>query len=291
MPNNTNNTTEMLNSQIAALRSQDFQTDDTGEFAEINYPYVIFQLHENRFAVNCKYVVSIEQTAKTTEIVNASREARRISYYKNEPISIFDLRSLFGLISSEDYINNVVNLPQRIKDHEKYAQTLNECVETGAPFNLTVDPHMCAFGKWFYAYKEDKRTGLEIRNLLTKIEKPHAKFHETAKTVRELIKVGKFEETAEHLKIIERLKGGCVTELTNLHEMLLKNTTELNIVLQLKNQKIGLTVDYAESVENIDEIQPLPPSVATTNYIKRLGLSQKERQIIFIIEAPEFQKS
>lgn len=289
MPNNSNATNEMLNSQISALRGQNSQAAENGDSAEINFPYVIFQLFENKFAVNCKYVVSIEKVSKTTEMVNASREVRGISYYKNEPISIFDLRQLFGLMSNNDYIHNVVNLPQRIQDHEKYAQTLKDCVSSGTPFQLNTDPHKCAFGKWFYSNKNTAGTNIEIRRELETVEPYHDKFHETAKLIKDRISVGRLEEAAGYLEEIDTLKTYVVNQLNNLNSALLKNVSELTIILQLNGKKIGLIIDAAESVENIDEIQNLPDSVVTTGYIKRLGLSKKDRQIIFILEAAAFQ--
>ena len=282
MANGVSDINEMMNSRISAIRDND---------DEASYPYIIFELFKTKLAVNCKYVLSIEQVAETTEIVNnAAREIRGISYYKNEPISIFDMRQLLGLTSKEEYIGSIVNLPQRIRDHEAYAQTLKDCVHSGAPFELTTDPHKCAFGKWFYAHKNEGSTSIEIRNEMTRIEPLHAKFHETAKTVRDCIGRGRLDEAAKHLEEVEKLRDITVGELNMLNELMYKNVKELNIILQLKDKKIGLIVDNAESVEDIDEIQNLPPSVATTNYIKRLGLSKRERNIIFILEAAEFNK-
>ena len=285
-----NDISEKLNSQISAVKiqGQNIQADKNGETDEINYPYVIFQLYENRFAVNCKYVVSIEPVTKTTEIVNASKEVRKISYYKNEPVSIYDLRRLFGLISNEEYLQKVVDLPQRIKDHEKYAQTLENCINTKTPFELNVDPHKCAFGKWYESYKTEKISNRVILTELKKLEFYHDQFHKTAETVRDYISEGKIDEAAKYSSEIVRQKDYIVKALSDINDIMAKNISELTIILQLKDRKIGIIVDTAESVENIDEIQELPPSVATTNYIKRLGLSQKERQITFILEASAF---
>lgn len=288
MSNDTDITgTEMLNAQIAAARSRNFQTDGNGESDEYNYPYVIFQLFENKFAVSCKYVVSIEQMAETKELVSSSRDVRGISYYKSEPINVFDLRRLFGIISENEYINEVANIPRRITEHENYVNTLKSCVDSHKPFELTVDPHKCNFGKWFYEYK-NKAANLEVRKEIEKVEGIHEKFHASAKTVRDFIARDKTEEAAIHLKEIDKLKIETVRRLNSLNDAIIRNMTELNVVLQLNDKKIGLIVDSAESVEEIDDIQYLPQSVIMTKFIKRLGLSKKEKQIIFILEANEF---
>jgi len=279
--------TEMINAQLSALQIQSFETDETGESAENNYPYVIFQLFENKFAVSCKYVVSIEQVAQTTEIVNASREVRGISYYKNEPISVYDLRRLFGIISNSEYINHVADIPGRIADHQMLTMNLIDCAQSGMPFELDTDPQKCDFGKWLHEYKA-KTLNLEVRKELEKADPVHDRFHRSAKTMKDFIARGRPDEAAKYSDEIQRFLDDLVRAMNDLNEIMIKTAVELNIILQLKEKKIGLIVDSAESVEDIDEIQALPPSVAMTNYIRKLGLSKKEKQIIFILEAREF---
>ncbi|MCL2097015.1 MAG: chemotaxis protein CheW [Oscillospiraceae bacterium] len=299
--------TKMLNAQISSLQLQSPDPDGSGETSEQNYPYVIFQLFENKFAVNCKYVVTIEQVSKTTEIVNASREMRGISYYKNEPMSIYDLRSLFGLMSQADYIENVADIPGRIADHRMQAADLIARAESGTlqvhDENLEDgenegnrfedDSQKCSLGKWLREYKT-KTPSLEVRKELEKAESVHDAFHRVLKDVGDSedgdidigIDIG-IDGTAG-IPELEAAADGLSRALEELHEVMVENAAELNIILQLKGKKIGLIIDNAESVEDIDEIQSLPPSVAMTKYIRRLGLSKKERRIIFILEADEF---
>jgi len=124
---------------------------------------------------------------------------------------------------------------------------------------------------------------------MEKIYPLHERFHRTSKTIKDFIARGRAEDTAQYFEELEKQKNDLVREMNELNEIMIKTSMELNIVLQLKGKKIGLIVDSAESVEAIAEIQALPPSVATTNYIRRLGLSQKEKHIIFILEAKEFE--
>jgi len=279
--------TEMLNARISALQAQNTGAGGAGDPDEYHYPYVIFQLFENKFAINCKYVVSIEQASPTTELVNASNEFRGISYYKNEPMSVFDLRRIFGLMSSEEYIRAVADLPRRISEHEAYARELLAGAESDNLSGLETDPNKCEFGKWFAQYKT-KVLSIEVRKEMDKIEPLHEKFHNAAKTIKGLAAAGKPDEAAAHLAEFEIIKAALTEEMAGLNEALLQNVAELNIILQLNGKKIGLVVDAAESVEEIDDIQELPPSVVMTDYIKRLGLSKKDKHIIFIIEAGEF---
>ena len=281
MPADTTGTSETINSQLAVLNVR-------ADAPESDYPYVIFRVFENKFAVSCKYVVSIEQIAETTEIVNSSHGFRGISYYKNEPISVFCLRELFGLMSRQEYIKDVINLPRHIEAHENYAKALEDCIVAGTRFELNVDPHKCAFGKWFYENRT--KIGADMRGGLDQIESYHGKFHQAAETVKDLLEMEKTSEAADYLDEIMNIKAEIVKRLGDLNEALLKNANgkEQNLILQLRDKKVGLIIDAADTVEEIHEIQALPPSVVMTNYIKRLGLGKKDRNIIFILEAEEF---
>lgn len=281
MPTSTNtNTNKTLNSQLASLQRSEGETI---------YPYVIFQVFENKFAVNSKYVLSIEKAENVsgpTGLVRSSGGVRGISYYKNEAIHIFDLRKLFGYMSQTDYINNVVNIPQRIKEHESYAQTLKNCILSGDLFSLNIDPHKCAFGKWFYNQKI--KINLETRKSMEKLEPFHDNFHKLAAEIKIMLENGKKELAAEYLNKIDVLKDDIIQKLHDFEDVLTGSAQELDIILQVKGKKIGLVVDNAESVEDIDEVQNLPPAVVMTKYIKKLGLNKKDRKIIFILEADEF---
>ena len=65
MSDNINNISETINYQISSISSL---TGDGG--GDIHYPYVIFQVFDNKFAVNSKFVVSIENTKNSENINN-----------------------------------------------------------------------------------------------------------------------------------------------------------------------------------------------------------------------------
>lgn len=294
-----NNITENLNRQLRDLHKSSIDavniaTDIENEEAEYeaNYPYVVFQVYNNKFAVNCKYVLSIEQMAQTTEIsVSSARGLRGIAYYTGEAINAFDMRETLGFISQIDYLKNIVNIPERILQHQSYVNNLSECVTLGRQFELTTDPHQCAFGKWFDSYmsRDKSEIALDIRIHMDRIAPVHDKFHKLADDIKALLKVNRTDEAANILNEIEKSKDEIVSELKDLETALLANITELMIVLTAKkNKKVGIIVDNAESVEFISEIQDLPPAVVSTEYVKKIGIRKKSQEIVLILEALNF---
>ncbi|MDD3311937.1 methyl-accepting chemotaxis protein [Pseudodesulfovibrio sp.] len=79
------------------------------------------------------------------------------------------------------------NFTQRVVDHLKWAEKVNELLTDTHVNTLTVqtDPRQCAFGKWYYS---DARTRAEtlvpaIKPLLAEIEKFHNDLHASAVTI------------------------------------------------------------------------------------------------------------
>ncbi len=100
---------------------------------------------------------------------------------------------------------------RREVDHLEWAGGLNRLLTDENVTELTVqtDPHKCGFGRWYYG---EGRKGAErlvpaLRPLLTQIEEPHRRLHESATRIQELfqpadLSLPRFlaEKEADHLR-------------------------------------------------------------------------------------------
>jgi uncharacterized phage infection (PIP) family protein YhgE len=94
------------------------------------------------------------------------------------------------------YTENLArNLLQREIDHLNWAQKAGEFQRNESLTELAVekDEHKCGFGKWYYG--EDRKNMEaaipEAKNLLTQIEEPHKKLHQSAVELEKRLKKGK----------------------------------------------------------------------------------------------------
>ncbi len=82
------------------------------------------------------------------------------------------------------------NLLQREIDHLKWAQTVSNFVnnEKATELSAQVDHTLCAFGKWYYGEdrKKTEATFPDIKSMLSDIETPHQKLHQTAVAIKKL---------------------------------------------------------------------------------------------------------
>ena len=87
------------------------------------------------------------------------------------------------------------NLLRREIEHLNWAQKAGEFQRNESLTELAVekDEHKCGFGRWYYG--EDRKTMEaaipEVKNLLTQIEEPHKKLHQSAVELEKRLKRGK----------------------------------------------------------------------------------------------------
>lgn len=255
--------------------------------SESNFPYVIFTLHTNMFALNCKYIQSIEPVPpKTTEVSQSSPEIRGVSYYKEQAINLIDLRKLLGIISYEDYMNQVVNIPKRIQEHKNFVAELEDCIMNDKEIKVNQDPHQCNLGKWMDSYVPNSSIG---KTQLDNITASHELLHRSVGKIINDISVGKKDEA---LKVFEDIKNkysvNVIEKLQDLENILKIERKELTLIIRVGNKTVGLVVDSTENVESIDNIQPLPDVVIVSKYFKKYGLRNKDDFLLPILEASAF---
>jgi methyl-accepting chemotaxis protein len=78
---------------------------------------------------------------------------------------------------------------QRVVDHLNWSEKVGAYLtdETVTELDVQMDPHKCAFGRWYYSDERVKAETLvpEIKPLLAEIEEPHNKLHESAALIKE----------------------------------------------------------------------------------------------------------
>jgi len=84
------------------LRRELLGEDEEQERTEMDYPWIVFGLDSTEYAINSKYVLSIEILSEITPIVDAQSHCPGITRSRGEMIELLDLRALFCL---GDYVS------------------------------------------------------------------------------------------------------------------------------------------------------------------------------------------
>jgi chemotaxis signal transduction protein len=228
---------------------------------EANYPWVIISISNMLFGLTSKMVTSMELLPTITEIPHSPNYMRGMVETRGKMHPLIDARVKLGFINLKDEMQQLSNLfMERRKDHENWLNELEASVKESRAFRLTTDPHQCKFGKWYDKFKSDN---FAFQHLLNKFKEPHEKIHKVAINVTELVMQG---NTDSAQKLVDRTRDTTLSEMIHLFErassLVLEETREIMLVLELNGKDFALTVDTVVSVEYLakDSVQDIPTS-------------------------------
>lgn len=142
--------------------------------------------------------------------------------FEGSPLAYVPLWDRLGQKSAyAEYVDMQAMLPQRRQDHLDWMAALENSLRTGTSFTKARDPHECAFGKWFYAYRaKDRRLSL----LLGQFEQPHAAIHALAGRLLAMVDAG---QGGESLRAFDEAKNTTLAMLMRLFDSAQELVAEL----------------------------------------------------------------
>lgn len=231
------------------------ETATTAQQDDINYPWLLFQLENDYFAINSRRIRGIMICPDNlTRLPDSPAFVRGLFMQRGSIIRLVDLRMLFGMENLEEQREIFhAMLETRKQDHLNWVAELERCIECGEEFSLATDPHKCAFGKWYDSYEADN---LAVAHHLRKIEEPHRRLHEAALAVNKCEKHCESCGREKCLKtVMEELRGELVPRIVSLldeaQDVFQESYREMAIVIEEGDRRLGLLVDQVHSVEDI----------------------------------------
>lgn len=244
-------------------------------------PYLFFTVGSNTYAISSEFVMGIERLGALVTITKSELGVRGGTLYQNSFIHLIDLRRLFGLDSQIEEFEKSVQPEQRIRDHEKWITALEKSVQDRTEFLMTDDAHQCDFGKWYYSYKSENNM---LMHQLRAIEAPHKSIHNTAKSIKKLMRDGHYEAAEAEIQELRATHYKTTLHiLSSLRSIVIDNLKELYIVIDSDSCPKGIIVDSITSVEYISDTLPIPESMHGAKYIKCLGRRQSDGEIVIIL--------
>lgn len=237
------------------MNNMGYAATSAGNGAKIIYPHIIFKLKHSLYCVDSRYIQTITDLPAYTTIPDASPNIQGVFTYREQPIQLLNLRHLLRMPSrEEEFAAFSAMLDQRKQDHIKWVQELKRTVLEHERFTLAVDPHKCAFGKWYDHFQSDNSA---LSHHMSKIKKPHEKLHNSAHKLLKLFETGYNEETeAAAQEILQRAENEYMVEVLSLLEdskEIFRSTVYREMVLVLNNEfKLGMAVDEVLAVEELE---------------------------------------
>lgn len=261
------------------------------DFEDIDLPWIIFKVSQNTYAVNSTNVLSITSLEdEITAVPNIQSYIRGLINFRGNMIPLLDLKKIFKEDSLEKIISEYSEMiTARKHDHINWSNELDRCIKNGEQFGLAVDPHDCAFGKWYYSYKPENNV---IAHHIRKIEEPHRLLHLAAAEYNNCNKDHANCNREECLKdVLERVKQEYMPEIIQILDssitVLKNNLKELLIVVEYNGFKAGLIVDSVLSIEAIPSMygqSNMNNEYYNTKLISSIGKTEKTQTTVLMLD-------
>lgn len=253
-----------------------------------NYPYILFRLKKDFYAINCKNVASIMQMTDYEQLPNTPENVEGIFKFSSQVIPIISLRKLFSFPTLEqESAEFSAMLDQRKQDHINWVKELNRCVKQETPFTLAMDPHKCAFGRWYDRYESDSPT---IKFHLRKIEEPHRLLHECAQRAQNCAK--DHDSCSLETCLSDTLSDAesnympkIIELLDEAKDMFAAHLRSMLIVIDTGKDMFAVIVDEVLAVEDLIDIatEDQVDKLKGSRYITEIKKSAKSSRLVFLI--------
>lgn len=264
--------------------------EEINEFAEYSFPWLVFKLNNNSFAVNSETITSITiMPDRITSVPQVPDYIRGLLNLRGTVIPLLDMRALFGMPSLQKECDDFAEMIDiRIQDHLDWVKDLEYCAKNNEEFTRTTNPHKCAFGMWYDQYKSDNNL---VNFHLRKIDEPHQKLHHVGDELKEAqLEPDKEKRQRMIDNMLVTLNKQLVPQLVSLlnetKNVLRESYREMVVVLENDKQKIGLIVDEVQSVEKLSCLcnDKEMDSVCDSKFIKAVGKSTKTNNMILLVD-------
>ncbi len=246
--------------------------------------WLTLTLANQLYAVKCSCIDSIfELQQKITTVPLTGPEVLGITTLRGMALPLISLRLLLGIEPFEVEQRKFTEMLERRKqDHIEWVTEFERCVSEHIPFTRTADPHACAFGKWYDAYKTDYPS---IRFQLNQIDEPHKKLHESAHTYESCLEHGGCDEafTANMLRMAHAYSRQVVSLLDDTIAAFHNNHRNMCVALSDGVTNLGILVDEIRSAEKLKSIHPLD-SKNSDRYVSSVGIMASGTHVLLLNE-------
>ncbi len=159
-----------------------------------------FYLSDNLYALESANVLSVKDDSDNIQNLPVKGQGILGVYkYLETVVPVFDYARLIGVDSGQQVMQTLIeNLEAREKDHIEWLDALEKSITDDVLFTKAMDPHQCAFGKWYDQFETRDET---LREILVKFDAPHNRIHSLAEKLLSLRDQKKQDEALEILKV------------------------------------------------------------------------------------------
>ena len=221
--------------------------------------WVLVRVGDQHLALPSDSILEMVRAPVAHVVPQAPPSVRGVASMRGQVGVVVDMRTRMGLESAHEEQQAVVALLHaREQDHHAWVDDLEASVRERRDFTRTLDPHACAFGKWYDTYKAPT---LELDWYLRQFAEPHAAVHAVGATVADHMLHGRHAEAAA---VVTHMRETLFMRLLSLFEgarqLMLTSSREIAVIINVRGRSVGLVVDEVEGIDKLkaDTLEALP---------------------------------
>lgn len=247
--------------------------------------WVVFRLSSEFYALPIGAVKEMVRMAEVSPLPGTPAYVRGLMPLRGRVLPVIDLRMRLGMESADDERNAMVRmLETREEEHRNWLTELENSVREHRAFTLAVDPHQCAFGRWYDTFQTQNQT---LHSILRRFERPHSAIHAIAQRVDEFAHKDAFDDA---LALIERTRNDelavMVQLFANTRQVIKELRREVVLIVRRRERNYALAVDAVESVETLALQEDVNGVLDTEeeHVVTRIARSTKEQRVVLVLD-------
>ncbi|MEZ6017109.1 MAG: chemotaxis protein CheW [Planctomycetota bacterium] len=248
--------------------------------------HVMIRLGERSFGIPVDIVAEMVQIGRLTTMPQTSPHLRGVMLVRGESVAVHDLRALLGMQPLPLEVADLkASMRAREQDHRNWIEELERSAIEGRPFTLAIDPHKCAFGRWYDTFQS--RNTL-LQGHLRRFNEPHQRVHAVAAEVDQLVRAGNLDHALARIEATRaRELGEMILLFEQLQVLLDAASTEIAVILlSPSGERIAYTVDLVESVQDLHAASESEvASIGGAPLGQRCAFYGPQREIALLLDA------
>jgi chemotaxis signal transduction protein len=245
-------------------------------------PWVLFRLGEVLYGVPAGRVTEMVIAPPASRVPNTPAAVRGVINLRGRIIALYDMRATFGLnTAAADRDAFIELLEARKQDHIRWLDTLEDAIQTDRPFKLSLDPHGCAFGKWYDQYRP---TNVLMEMHLKRFKEPHDRIHALGAKAIEAARTG---DRAGATSMIQAHRASTLNRLIELFDgakgILEQTNREIVVVLSCTGHLVGAAVDAIESVEHLRDGSIADVEGLACGMVRQTGRTLRGDRLVLLV--------
>lgn len=262
--------------------------------------YLSFIVNSNTYAVPVAYISESIQQTHITRIPRMPEYVLGVMNLRGKIVPVMDSRIRMGMKPKSAERNELLDLLQkRQSEHRSWIEQLEDEVSRGRQITVEKNPNNCAFGKWYNRYMSEldksennnDRVDNALLNALKAIDEPHKELHRLSSKAADLITQNREKEA---LELVKKAKTTEIEKLDQLFKSLYtaidnQGKRDIIVIMQLKDDLFGITVDAIDSTLEIKELSEAPVKTDLIKYVS--VVENRTVQILDLDAFTEFARS